>query len=168
MDNKALVRGAFLIAVAVVLQAIRLVLPLPPVAGAFVIGSLVNMMLAVTVWVNGIKTALLLGCLLPVFAYAQGQLLLPVLIPVVMLGNGLYAAFVQKLKGSKAMYIVPAVLKAVVMCGAAYAALAFLGIDKPAVRSAILFAMSVPQLVTGVIGVVLASRLVKIIHNKIE
>ena len=143
-------------------------LPLPPVAGAFVIGSLVNMMLAVTVWVNGLATALLLGCLLPVFAYAQGQLLLPVLIPVVALGNGLYAWAVRRLHGSRAAYIAPACLKAAVMCGAAYLALLLLGIDKPALRSAVLFAMSVPQLVTGVIGAALAARLVKIIRIKTQ
>ena len=167
MSNKVLVRGAFLIAVAVVLQAIRLVLPLPPVAGAFVIGSLVNMMLAVTVLLNGMATTLLLCCLLPVFAYMQGQLLLPVLIPVVALGNFAFAALVQRFKNSKAAYVVPACVKAVLMCSVAYLALAFLGIDKPAMQKAVLFAMSVPQLVTGVIGVVLAKKILKIIGSKI-
>ena len=167
MSNKVLVRGAFLIAVAVVLQAIRLVLPLPPVAGAFVIGSLVNMMLVVTMLLNGMATALLLCCMLPVFAYRQGQLLLPVLIPVVAVGNFAFAALVQRFKNSSAAYVVPACVKAVLMCGAAYLALAILGLDKPAVQKAVLFAMSVPQLVTGIIGVVLAKKILKIIGSKI-
>ena len=89
--DKTLVRGAMLIALTVVLQSLRLFIPLPPMASMFFIGTLVNMMLAVTVRLAGLKPALLAVVLLPFFAYLQGQLPIPLLIPVVIGGN---AAFV--------------------------------------------------------------------------
>ena len=85
--DKTLVRGAMLIALTVVLQSLRLFIPLPPVASMFFIGTLVNMMLAVTVRLAGLKPALLAVVLLPFFAYLQGQLPIPLLIPVVIGGN---------------------------------------------------------------------------------
>ena len=45
MNNRRLARGAMLIALALALQAVRLVLPLPQPVSTFVIGSLVHMML---------------------------------------------------------------------------------------------------------------------------
>ena len=67
--DKTLVRGAMLIALTVVLQSLRLFIPLPPMASMFCIGTLVNMMLAVTVRLAGLKPALLAVVLLPFFAY---------------------------------------------------------------------------------------------------
>ena len=66
--DKTLVRGAMLIALTVVLQSLRLFIPLPPMASMFFIGTLVNMMLAVTVRLAGLKPALLAVVLLPFFA----------------------------------------------------------------------------------------------------
>ena len=53
--DKTLVRGAMLIALTVVLQSLRLFIPLPPMASMFFIGTLVNMMLAVTVRLAGLN-----------------------------------------------------------------------------------------------------------------
>lgn len=70
--DKTLVRGAMLIALTVVLQSLRLFIPLPPMASMFFIGTLVNMMLAVTVRVAGLKPALLAVVLLPFFCIFAG------------------------------------------------------------------------------------------------
>ena len=88
--DKTLVRGAMLIALTVVLQSLRLFIPLPPMVSMFFIGTLVNMMLAVTVRLAGLKPALLAVVLLPFFAYLQGQLPIPLLIPVVIGGNAVF------------------------------------------------------------------------------
>lgn len=48
------------------------------------------MMLAVTVRLAGLKPALLAVVLLPFFAYLQGQLPIPLLIPVVIGGNAVF------------------------------------------------------------------------------
>ena len=167
MNTKSLVVGALLVAIAVILQASRLLMPLPPLLTNFIIGTLVNMMLVLCVRLNGFTSAVVLSLLLPIFAYVQGQLLLPMLIPVVALGNVLFAYFVERLKGGVLGYIIPPVVKAVSMCASAYVVIAFLGIEAVAMQKGILFAMSVPQLVTGFTGILCAKRLVEVLKTKI-
>lgn len=45
MKNNNWVRGAMLLAVGLVLQALRLVIPMPPMWTVFIVGTLVNMVL---------------------------------------------------------------------------------------------------------------------------
>lgn len=162
MKTKKLVLGALLVAIAVILQASRLVLPLPPLLTTFIIGTLVNMMLVLCVRLNGFTSATILSVLLPLFAYMQGQLLLPLLIPVVALGNILFALAVNAVGRGILSYLLPPAVKALSMCAAAYVVIAVLGIESVAVRQGILFAMSVPQIVTGVTGIICANKLEKI------
>ena len=49
MKNNNWVRGAMLLAVGLVLQALRLVIPMPPMWTVFVVGTLVNMVLVLAV-----------------------------------------------------------------------------------------------------------------------
>ena len=167
MSTKKLVLGGLLVAIAVILQASRLVLPLPPLLTTFIIGTLVNMMLVLCVRLNGFTSAVILSILLPIFAYVQGQLLLPLLIPVVALGNILFAYCVKCWEQGTLAYLVPPAVKAVSMCGAAYVVIYFLGIESVAMQKGILFAMSVPQLVTGVTGVLCAKKMVEVLKKKI-
>lgn len=164
MKTKNLVQASLLIALAVVLQAIRVLLPLPPLAGTVIIGSLVNMMLVVTYYNSGLNTAGVLVMLLPVFAYFQGQLLLPILIPLVIFGNYAYILVLNVFKQSRYIYIVPALVKTGCMFFSAKIILALMSISGPA-ASAILFGMSVPQLITGVLGVFLGKRLLLYLEN---
>lgn len=164
MSNKIMVRGALLIAVALVLQSIRLVLPLPALLSTFIIGTLVHMMLVVTHHKSSTKAAMLLCCMLPLTAYIQGQLLLPILIPVVAVGNLLFLLLYSKLQASSLVYAIPPVAKSVVMVVAAYLALQVMGIHPPVVTKTILFAMSVPQIVTGMAGIALAKTVLKRLH----
>lgn len=161
MKTKKLVLGALLVAIAVILQASRLVLPLPPLLTTFIIGTLVNMMLVLCVRLNGFTSATILSVLLPLFAYMQGQLLLPLLIPVVALGNILFALAVNAVGRGILSYLLPPAVKALSMCATAYVVITVLGIESVAVRQGILFAMSVPQLVTGVTGIICANKLEK-------
>ena len=71
MNTKSLVVGALLVAIAVILQASRLLMPLPPLLTTFIIGTLVNMMLVLCVRLNGFTSAVVLSLLLPIFAYVQ-------------------------------------------------------------------------------------------------
>lgn len=61
MNNSKLVRGALLVALALALQSLRLVLPMPQLLSTFIIGTLVHMMLVLTLQLGGLKTALLLA-----------------------------------------------------------------------------------------------------------
>lgn len=167
MSTKKLVLGGLLVAIAVILQASRLILPLPPLLTTFIIGTLVNMMLVLCVRLNGFASAVILSILLPIFAYVQGQLVLPMLIPVVALGNVLFAYCVKSFNQGVLAYLVPPAVKAVSMCAAAYVVICFLGIESVAMQKGILFAMSVPQLVTGFTGMLCAKKMVEVLKKKI-
>ena len=162
MNNSKLVRGALLVALALALQSLRLVLPMPQLLSTFIIGTLVHMMLVLTLQLGGLKTALLLAFLLPLTAYVQGQVLLPFLIPVIWLGNFIFVLLVRQFKGRhKLALCVPPVAKTCVMLLAAWAALSFLALPNPALRKTVMFAMSVPQLLTAVAGILLAEQVKK-------
>lgn len=162
MNNSKLVRGALLVALALALQSLRLVLPMPQLLSTFIIGTLVHMMLVLTLQLGGLKTALLLAFLLPLTAYVQGQVLLPFLIPVIWLGNFIFVLLVRQFKGSRKLSLcVPPLAKSCVMLLAAWAALSFLALPNPALRKTVMFAMSVPQLLTAVAGILLAEQVKK-------
>ena len=162
MNNSKLVRGALLVALALALQSLRLVLPMPQLLSTFIIGTLVHMMLVLTLQFNGLKTALLLAFLLPLTAYVQGQVLLPFLIPVIWLGNFIFVLLVRQFKDSRNLSLsIPPLAKACVMLLAAWAALSFLALPNPALRKTVMFAMSVPQLLTAVAGILLAEQVKK-------
>ena len=167
MSTKKLVLGGLLVAIAVILQASRLILPLPPLLTTFIIGTLVNMMILLCVRLNGFTSAVILSILLPIFAYVQGQLVLPMLIPVVALGNILFTYCVKSFEQGVLAYIVPPVVKAVSMCASAYVVISFLGIESVAMQKGILFAMSVPQLITGFTGILCAKKMVEVLKKKI-
>lgn len=162
MNNSKLVRGALLVALALALQSLRLVLPMPQLLSTFIIGTLVHMMLVLTLQLNGLKTALLLVFLLPLTAYVQGQVLLPFLIPVIWLGNFIFVLLVRQFKDSRKLSLfVPPVAKACVMLLAVFAVLSFLALPNPVLRKTVMFAMSVPQLLTAVAGILLAEQIKK-------
>ena len=160
MNNSKLVRGALLVALALALQSLRL--PMPQLLSTFIIGTLVHMMLVLTLQLSGLKTALLLAFLLPLTAYVQGQVLLPFLIPVIWLGNFIFVLLVRQFKDSRKLSLsIPPLAKACVMLLAAWAALSFLALPNPALRKTVMFAMSVPQLLTAVAGILLAEQVKK-------
>lgn len=162
MNNSKLVRGALLVALALALQSLRLVLPMPQLLSTFIIGTLVHMMLVLTLQLSGLKTALLLAFLLPLTADVQGQVLLPFLIPVIWLGNFIFVLLVRQFKDSRKLSLsIPPLAKACVMLLAAWAALSFLALPNPALRKTVMFAMSVPQLLTAVAGILLAEQVKK-------
>lgn len=162
MNNSKLVRGALLVALALALQSLRLVLPMPQLLSTFIIGTLVHMMLVLTLQLSGLKTALLLAFLLPLTAYVQGQVLLPFLIPVIWLGNFIFVLLVRQFKDSRKLSLsIPPLAKACFMLLAAWAALSFLALPNPALRKTVMFAMSVPQLLTAVAGILLAEQVKK-------
>lgn len=162
MNNSKLVRGALLVALVLALQSLRLVLPMPQLLSTFIIGTLVHMMLVLTLQLSGLKTALLLAFLLPLTAYVQGQVLLPFLIPVIWLGNFIFVLLVRQFKDSRNLSLsIPPLAKACVMLLAAWAALSFLALPNPALRKTVMFAMSVPQLLTAVAGILLAEQVKK-------
>ena len=156
-----MVRGALLIALALALQSIRVFLPLPPQVNAYFIGTLVHMMLVLSLLLNGLPTALFLAVLLPLTAFVQGQVAFPVLVPVIMVGNIIFVLLVRKWQESKKGIVLPPLVKAICMCWFGWHALKFLNLHSvPAVR-VMLAAFSMPQVVTGVLGILVARGVYK-------
>ena len=156
--DKTLVRGAMLIALTVVLQSLRLFIPLPPMASMFFMGTLVNMMLAVTVRLAGLKPALLAVVLLPFFAYLQGHLPLPLLIPVVIGGNAVFV-LICHWAWHRGLMLAP-LAKTICMFTSSLVLLKVLALPEKMVF-AIGFMMGWPQMVTGICGILLARLITK-------
>ena len=157
--DKTLVRGAMLIALTVVLQSLRLFIPLPPMASMFFIGTLVNMMLArYPVRLAGLKPALLAVVLLPFFAYLQGQLPIPLLIPVVIGGNAVFV-LICHWAWHRGLMLAP-LAKTICMFTSSLVLLKVLALPEKMVF-AIGFMMGWPQMVTGICGILLARLITK-------
>ncbi len=156
--DKTLVRGAMLIALTGVLQSLRLFIPLPPMASMFFIGTLVNMMLAVTVRLAGLKPALLAVVLLPFFAYLQGQMPITLLIPVVIGGNAVFV-LICHWAWHRGLMLAP-LAKTICMFTSSLVLLKVLALPEKMVF-AIGFMMGWPQMVTGICGILLARLITK-------
>lgn len=152
-NTSNITRGALLLVVAVIIQGIRLVLPLPTIVSMFLVGSLVNLVLIIAVVKNNLSTAFIIAILLPNIAYVQGQLLIPMLIPVVIIGNiayiwGIYKLFSHK----KYLFLVPT-FKAALMYFFTFILLQQIPLTD-IVKKTISFSMGIAQLVTGVLGII--------------
>lgn len=147
-------RTALLLAVTLLLQGLRLVIPVPPQISLFFIGSLVNACLVIAVLRTDLKAGSVIAVAAPVFAYLEGMLPLPFFIPFVAVGNLVYVVFIWALQqyGLRKLYIA-AFLKAIVLFGGFSLLFALVQVP-PKITHMILFAMSWPQIVTGIIGLV--------------
>ncbi len=158
-QKKLMVRGALLLAMAICFQGIRLIIPLPPMVGMFLIGSLVNMTLIVAVKYAGMMPALLMSCLLPIIAFFQGQLAIPIVVPVVALGNIVLVLCCQLFWHKKLLWLTPLFKTAVLYVGTFLILKCF--VIPVSVATMILFIMSWPQVITAIIGLILARQLIK-------
>ena len=113
-DNRALTRAALCLAIAAVTQALRVLLPLPPIASMLLIGTVVNLCLCFAVWGSGILYAGIICFLLPLFAFLQGHLSLLTMVAVVFLGNLVFCLVVKQQKQWK-HYVFAPLLKAVTL-----------------------------------------------------
>ena len=86
-DIKKVTRTGLILAVTLILQGLRLVIPIPPQVSMFVVGSLVNACLLVAVLLIGRRAGLVVAGCTPVFAWLEGMLpFFPFVFPV-GLGN---------------------------------------------------------------------------------
>jgi hypothetical protein len=151
---KNLTRTGLLLALTLVFQSLRFLIPLPPWMSTFVIGSLVNAALLVALQALGMRSALLIACVTPVVAWLQQLLPLPVFILPVAVGNSLYIWLFSRLRRAGPAWLA---VGSAALGKAAFFFLAFRGLLSmlelpPALSTAILFVMGWPQLVTGLVG----------------
>ena len=162
--QKVWIKLAMFLAVAFVFQSIRLIMPMiPGPVNMFLIGSLLNTVMVLSIWCTGSYWAAVIGILLPLGAFMQGQLPVVLMIPVVALGNAVYILLAGKFKQSKLVYASPLV-KAVLLYGGTWLVVHTIGLPAP-VSGMILFMMSWPQIVTGAIGLFLANKVYKYLDS---
>jgi len=153
MKLRQLVYAALLLALALVFQSLRFLIPIPPVFTTFLIGSLVNSCIFLAVDTAGLTGAIVIAAVTPVMAYVQQLLLVPLFILPVAAGNSLLAILYWLLR--KRLFWVKIGVAAAGKCLLMYVGfsllLSMVAIPEQAAK-AILFIMSWPQLVTAVLG----------------
>lgn len=164
MNNKytLLTRTALLLAFTLVFQSLRFIIPIPAFLSTFLIGSLVNACLLVAVETVGVQPALLIGIIAPIVAFFQQLLPLPIFIIPVALGNAVYiGVFSIGRKWNSWLRIGIATSGKTVFMYAAFSWLLTLIAIPAKLATGLLLVMSWPQLVTGVVGGILAGIIKK-------
>ena len=156
---RTLARGSVLLTMAIVAQEIRLFLPLPPLLSIIVIGTMLNAIMVIAVRYASLTSAIIISAILPLFAFMQGHVIIPLMIPVIFLGNFVLVLVCDKFWG-KGIIIIAPVLKTVSLYMLSRALFSMLGLQNKVV-DAILLGMSWPQLITAILGIILAMQLEK-------
>ena len=165
VDNRILTRIALLIALALIFQSLRFVIPMPVFLSTFIIGSLVNAVLLVAVETVGVLGAVLIAVLTPTVAYFQQMLPLPVFILPVALGNIIYVIFFKVIKGCSWQRITIAAAGKTGFLFISFKWMLGFVILNPKIVTGIMFVMSWPQFVTGIVGGFLAMAVTKRIKS---
>lgn len=152
-DNK-MARAGFLLAIAVVVQQLRVLLPLPTPVTTLLIGTIVNCVLALAVKFTSLSWALRLSLVLPCIAFVQGYLFMIFQIPVVFLANGIYVWVYSKGQNKSVLLVAPLV-KTLAMAVFILVVANLFGMEGK-LNSKLIFMMCWPQLITGILGLLLA------------
>lgn len=151
--NKLITRTALILALTLIVQSLRMIMPIPVFFSTFLIGSLVNACLLMAIEIVGTKPAITIAVLTPVMAYMQQMLILPVFIIPVAIGNAIYIVLFKTVKnrGKYLAVFLAALSKALVL----YLSFKILisMVDIPIViANGLIFVMSWPQFITALIG----------------
>lgn len=160
-------RAALLLALAFVAQSIRVFIPVPPPFSMFLIGSLINMILLIAQRFVGTKSAALMGALLPVTAFAQGQLPVIAFVPLVAASNIIWVVLGGWWWRRRNLLLILPVIKMLLLYMGAFLVGRMLVISD-IVMEMILFTMSWPQLFTGWLGIWAAFFITQKLSNKIN
>ncbi len=166
---KFITRTALLLALTVMFQMLRPLISLPPLGSNFIIGSLVNASLAVSSVVVGIWGGIIISIAAPIIAFLQQHINFIWLVPVVAGGNAvLVLLFGWLYKNHKVMAVVSSsVVKALVLYGLVMMSVRIFVVPGPAVAMLSLM-FSWPQLVTAVIGGLLAITVLRALSKKYD
>ena len=162
-DNRSLTRAALCLAVAVVAQALRFLLPLPPIASMLLIGTVVNLCLCFGVWGSGILYVGIICLLLPLIAFLQGHLPVLPMVAVVFLGNLVFCLVVHQKKRWK-YYVFAPLLKAVTLWSCTGIVCNLFHVPAQA-KNLLQLSMGIPQWTTALLGVIVAELLWKRLHQ---
>ena len=150
-------RTALLLALTIVFQMMRPFIPLSPLGSNFIIGSLVNASLATASVMVGMWGGIIISVAAPVIAFMQQHIAFVWLVPIVAGGNAalvlLYGWWYRKNKWTG--IALSSVVKFVLLFAMVKTAVSVLVVPPPAAAMLTLM-FSWPQLVTAVIGGIIA------------
>jgi hypothetical protein len=152
-NNKITILGALLMALSLLAQSLRLVLPLPLFVSMFIVGTLLNAILLIAVSVTGLRAALIIAWIAPAVALLQGQLPGLPFVPLVAAGNTVYILLLNAFKKTNKYFVLTAASagKAATLFFGAWALLLTLDFP-PLIGTSISFIMSWPQFITALVG----------------
>ncbi len=128
------------------------------------VGPLVNMTLLVATSVVGPIPAMVIGSITPLMAFMLGIMPLPVLLPVVMLGNTCFIIVFQVLstKMPKKYQAVPLLISAFAKYVVMALMIRFVGqLIMPGMPDTLIQAFSLPQFYTAVVGGIMALTIMR-------
>lgn len=155
-------------ALMILFQSLRLIIPLPFFSSTLLIGSLVNACVLIVTLRHGWKNGLLLAFLAPTIASFQGMLISPFFILPIFIAQGLYLGtfyFFYRRRQKFIYLLIPSLLKTICLY-LSFSILFNLIFFPEKVKEIILFTMSWPQLITGIIGTLLALRIYRRINKE--
>lgn len=142
-------------ALALLSQSLRLIIPLPNMVSMFLIGSLVGLCMLVAAMRYGLASGLGIAWATPVIAFMQAMLPFAPFVPLVALGNTVFVILGYLLKNQSVW--LQALVCSVAKCVVLYCSFALLSVGFAVpypIGRAVLFMMSWPQIVTGTLAVV--------------
>jgi riboflavin transporter len=168
---RKLIRASMLLAIAIVFQIIG---RNTPQVSQFLVGPVVNAILILTAVVCGIQWGVGVGIITPILAWLVGQLAAPMapFIPFIMAGNLLYVVCFGILNkyikyGSYLGVGLGSLIKFAFLSISASKLVSIFSINIPSkVASKLIIAMGVPQLITAVIGGILALIFINILSKR--
>lgn len=174
---KWVTRTAVMLALTVLFQSLRLIIPMPGTLSQYIIGSLVNLALIVAVMTIDVKGGLTVAVLAPVIAFFQGHIpqIMPLMMVFVALGNAtIVIAYALLYRDSFVSRVMALVIGAVTKFLVLYVLVVkfALPLIYPAVPEKVRMAMSInfswPQLVTAAIGGVLALLVIPLLRRALK
>lgn len=156
-DVRTITGTAMLLAIALIVQSLRILFPIPPQVSMFVIGTIVSTTYVLATWRYGWQAGMVIAWITPVIAYMQGMLPILPLVLVTGLGTSVYVILVHWLKDRPIWLIIGAAStgRMAVLYGGALALLHVWNITGPKAM-AVLLAFSWPQLITSSLGIIIA------------
>jgi riboflavin transporter FmnP len=174
---KWIARTAVMLALALLFQSLRMIIPMPGMMSQYIVGSLVNLALIVAAIIIDAKGGLVVAVLTPVVAFFQGHIpqAMPLMILFVALGNAvIVVAYALLYKESFISRIIALVVGAVAKFVVLYILVVKLALPLiyPGVPDQVRAAMSVnfswPQLITAAIGGVIALLVIPLLQRALK
>lgn len=153
VDVRFITRTALLLALTIIVQFLKM--------PQLITGSAVNAMLIISAGVVGVWSGISIGLLTPIIAFIVGIMGFPVLIPFIMVGNGLYVWLYSCIKNKIIGFIAGSLVKFLWLSASVKYVLQWFGIKVPV---KIVQAFTLPQLFTAVVGGIIGITIVTILN----